>query len=93
MADDETNIVRLASVNNTVETKGEAARLLIAAFLREWAEAFENGTEEAGKAILIIHDDRPGELFRIRTRRCNADLVQTVGIMQLAMTDLCTATE
>lgn len=91
MADGD-NIVRLATVNNHIETSGEAARQLVTAFLREWADAIEDGTENVTKAILVLHDDRPDGLFRIRSRRCNVDLVSQVGIMQLALTDLCTAT-
>ena len=64
---------------------------MCAAFLREWADAVEAGTEDVGKVILVLHNDTPEGLFRVRSRRCNADLVETVGILQLAMTDICTA--
>lgn len=85
------NIIRLAAVNSTVATNGDAARELVVSFLREWADAVETGKEDVTKVVLIMYNDVDSR-FRVRTRRCNVDLVGQVGIMQLALTDLCTAT-
>lgn len=90
MVDD--NVIRLASVNNSVVTDGDAARQLIMSFLRQWADAVEAGEEEVTKVVLVMYNDAPDGLFRVRTRRCNIDLVSQVGLMQLALTDLCTST-
>ena len=89
MSDD--NIVRLAAVNNSVATEGEAARVLVVQFLREWADAVETGKEDVDKVLLVLYDtpaDAPN-LFRIRTRRCNVDMLGQVGMMQVALVDLC----
>lgn len=85
------NVIRLASVNDSVVTDGDAARELVAAFLREWADAVANGEEDVTKVVLVMYNDA-GEQFRVRTRRCNMDLVQQVGVMQIALTDLCVGT-
>ena len=93
MTDEGSNIVRLAVVNNSVETDGDAARALVVEFLRDWANSIEDGSEDVTKAVLVLYNDAPNNLFRIRTRRCNVDLVNQIGMMQLATIDLCTATE
>lgn len=86
------NIIRLASVNNTVETDGDAARQMIVAFLREWADAIESGAEDASKAVLTLYCQKDGQ-FRTRTRRCNVDLLSQVGLMHLALNDVCEGDE
>lgn len=70
--------------------KTQRERVDVATFLREWADAIENDGETYA-AVLILHGDI-GETFRVRTRRCNMDLLQTVGLMQIAMADV-TATD
>lgn len=89
---DENNVVRLAVVNDSVKVDGDAARELVVQFLREWADAIETGKENVSRAVLIMHDDAGSENFRIRTRRCNVDLIAQVGMMQLALNDVCRIT-
>lgn len=82
-------VIHLAAVNTTVETAGAAASQLVVAFLREWAEKIEKGEREADKAVLVLHYREPGEdAFVISSRRCNADLVTTVGMLHLALADV-----
>ena len=85
MSDDK--IIRLASVNNTVETTGRAAVESVVAFLRQWADKIEDGDELVTRAVLIMAEDRDGS-FRLTTRRCNIDFVTQVGLMCLANHDL-----
>lgn len=89
------NVIQLVHENNTMETKGEVARGLVVQFLREWADAIEKGEEVAEKAVLILHDeqvDGDRSLFCTKIRRCNTTLIEQVGIMQIAITDLCSGT-
>lgn len=90
---DESNIVRLAVTNSTVQTRGAAARDLVVQFLREWADAIEAEKEDVERCVLIMHNEDGQDNFRVRTRRCNVNLIEQVGIVQLALVDLCTATE
>ncbi len=82
-------VIHLAAVNTTVETAGAAASHLVVAFLREWADAIEKGEKEADKAVLVLHYREPDEdAFIISSRRCNADMITTVGMLHLALADL-----
>lgn len=66
--------------------KTQRERVDVAAFLREWADAVEaEGNVTA--AVIILHSD-VDEQFLVRTRRCNLDLVQTVGLVHIAAADL-----
>jgi hypothetical protein len=73
------NIIRLVQTT-------QRERVDVAAFLREWADAVENDGQTIS-VVLILHGSE-GENLRVRTRRCNMDLLQTVGLLQIAMIDL-----
>lgn len=76
----------MADILKLVQTT-QRERVPVAQFLREWADAVEAEGEVTTAAIIILHDDK-GSQFLVRTRRCNLDLVQTLGIMALATADL-----
>ena len=77
MADD--NVISLVQ-------KTERERIDAAAFLREWADAIEKEGDTTA-VVLILHSDK-GEKFLTRVRRCNSDLLHTLGLLQTATADL-----
>jgi hypothetical protein len=87
--ENENNVVHLSVVNNSVRSEGEAAAKLVVEFLREWANAIEKGEELAERAILVMHHKHEGDEFVIKSRRCNVDLLSQVGMMHLALADMC----
>ncbi len=88
MQEGASNIVRLASVNNKVAVVDKAAAQLVVAFLREWADDIEKGETLAERAVLILHHKAPDGTFVIKSRRCNVELLEQVGMMHLALMDV-----
>jgi len=84
------NLIRLATVNDTVGTGGRAASELVVAFLREWADTIEKGEHEADKVVLVLHRKGDDSTFSVSSRRCNADFLTAVALLHLALTDLST---
>ena len=79
---------------NVVKFKGEIpaygteAVTKIVAWLREQADAIENGDERpAHKAVLTLFEDCSGQI-RTNTVFCNVSLVERVGITFLALNDM-----
>ena len=84
------NIIRLATVNDTVQTEGKAANELVVAFLREYADEIERGERDADRAVLVLHQKGDNGTFSVSSRRCNADFLTAVALLHLALTDLST---
>jgi hypothetical protein len=83
------NIVRLEVVNDGVEVRNEAATKLVVAFLRAWADGIEQGDEKAERAVLLLYHREQGEAFHVVSKRCNIDFLSQVGLMKLALHDVC----
>jgi len=83
------NIVRLEVVNSTVEVQGEAASKLVVEFLRAWADGIENGDEKAERAVLLLYHKGSSSAFHVVSKRCNIDFITQVGLMELALHDMC----
>jgi len=89
MSDDK--IIRLVPASGTATAEGAAASALVVDFLREWADAIENGNERAHKAVLVMYENCGGGPFRIASRGCNVSAIERAGIMAMAQDDFCTA--
>lgn len=59
----------------------------ISQFLREWADAIDAGELEATSAVLVTYVDR-GAQFQICNRRCNADVMRTIAMLEITKTEL-----
>lgn len=61
----------------------------VSQFLREWADAIDAGDLLATSAVLVTFHDR-GAKFAVSHRRCNADIMRTVAMLETAKIDLLT---
>lgn len=62
-------------------------RIPVAQFLREWADQIENDGK-VNAAIIVLHTEE-GDLFRTSSRRCNMSKIEAIGLLQVAISDLC----
>lgn len=79
----------MADILKLVQTT-QRERVDVAAFLREWADAIENDGETVAAVLIVLGE--VGSKIRVRSPRCNMDLMKTLGLMQLATADLCDCT-
>ena len=68
------------------DTKTDGASQVVA-FLREQADLIEAGNYVADAAVIVFLERR-GALFKTGTRRCNIDLLQQLGLLQCALSDV-----
>lgn len=73
----------------TLVQTSQRERVDVAVFLREWADAIEKEGNVSG-AVLVLHSEIGGK-FLTRTRRCNANLLNALGLLQVAIVDLAKA--
>lgn len=85
------NVIKLAAVNDKVKVKDEAATSLVVQFLRDYADSIEKGETVAESAVLILYktENKDSTKFCVTSRRCNVDLLHQVGMMHLALADIC----
>lgn len=62
----------------------------VSQFLREWADAIDAGELFATSTVLVTFEDR-GAKFAVSHRRCNADVMRTVAMLETAKVELLTA--
>lgn len=71
-------------ISNSIDDR----RMAVVAFLRGQADAIEANTPnfEAAALVLLARDDNSDILTR--TLRCNLDLLQLAGLLQLSLSDV-----
>lgn len=78
---------QVIKLGQDVEVRGTEATAKIVAWLREQADAIENGKEwPVQKAVLTVLQDCGGQ-FRTRVIFCNAKTIERAGILSLALHD------
>lgn len=80
MADENEKVTVLFPGNGSVPVS-------VPQFLREWADAIEAGETEPDAAVLVMFIDR-GAKFQIASRRCNADVMRAVAMLEIAKLEI-----